>query len=498
MRIRTKLRNKVVRTDVIIRISLFTIFLWNIIFAAYLRAPVLNLFHDTEDAAASLEDGCDHGTTTRPYPGGTTSSSSALRSSSTAPGGVLVTDTGGAPLPIQEAHIITHDEEITRTASTTTTNGISRTTSMAGAPKHHHLVGSSSSSMTSTAISSSSWLQCSDYAIKLIHGLPLEDEEEDDRRRDGVNPIRSMSSSSTTFNGTTNADVLHDDDNTNTRTKCDINHKNNLLDFKNQQQQQVKNNTTSSTDEANDGGKNKKKVIDDDGTSPSLSLLPSKKNDNKVPCVCMILTTYNVVGYVSNAMEHILNQTHKHLEIIVVDDHSSDGTLELLLQKYGLGTAEKIGGTNRTTLAGTTTTTSSSSSNNPSITLQVVSLKQNTNGGTGQPSNIGMESCSSSSEYIMFADGDDYMELDTVETMVGLAKKFDAQVVVGNHDEIHQNDDGSTYLKPSGAFPKWETIPANKPFNVVTHPQILQTSPAPWRKLYQRSFLMDYKIQFPE
>lgn len=134
------------------------------------------------------------------------------------------------------------------------------------------------------------------------------------------------------------------------------------------------------------------------------------------PHVCIDVTTYNVAGYVAQAMDSILNQTYKNLEVIVVDDHSSDGTVKLLQEEDVANTST----TDPTNIHMPASRNDTSLGKN--ITIQVISLQQNTNGGTGQPSNIGKESCSSSTDYIMFADGDDYMELDAVETLVGMAK----------------------------------------------------------------------------
>ena len=43
------------------------------------------------------------------------------------------------------------------------------------------------------------------------------------------------------------------------------------------------------------------------------------------------MTTYNSADYVSDAIRSILDQTHRNLELIVVDDASLDGTFEMLL-----------------------------------------------------------------------------------------------------------------------------------------------------------------------
>ena len=46
--------------------------------------------------------------------------------------------------------------------------------------------------------------------------------------------------------------------------------------------------------------------------------------------ISVIMTTYNSADYVADAIRSILDQSHRNLELIVVDDASTDGTFELL------------------------------------------------------------------------------------------------------------------------------------------------------------------------
>jgi len=52
------------------------------------------------------------------------------------------------------------------------------------------------------------------------------------------------------------------------------------------------------------------------------------------PTVTVILPVYNGENYVRFAIESVLNQTLKHLELVVVDDGSTDSTPEILAS-YG-------------------------------------------------------------------------------------------------------------------------------------------------------------------
>jgi hypothetical protein len=207
---------------------------------------------------------------------------------------------------------------------------------------------------------------------------------------------------------------------------------------------------------------------------PAAAVIPSLKT---LPRVCIIATTYNVFDYVSVAVESVLQQTYKNVEIIVVDDNSNDGTAMLLLRKYA-------------------TAPPGPDTNTP--TLQVVSLPHNTNGGAGQPSNIGIDSCSDYTDYVMFADGDDYMELDAVEIMVSHAEVFNSDIVMADFDVVMPLPDGTVVSEPSYDFRHWDEVPTDIPFNILTHPRVLRTSPVPWRKMYKRKMLIKYDLRFPE
>ena len=106
-------------------------------------------------------------------------------------------------------------------------------------------------------------------------------------------------------------------------------------------------------------------------------------NNNNNPLVSVIIPCYNVSTYVEKAIDSIIRQTYTNLEIIVIDDASTDETLRKIL----LFDDERI------TVKGFATNTGKIGAVNE--VLQKVK-----------------------GEYVCFQDGDDWSETDRIELQV--------------------------------------------------------------------------------
>ena len=102
--------------------------------------------------------------------------------------------------------------------------------------------------------------------------------------------------------------------------------------------------------------------------------------------VSIIVAVYNIDEYVGRCLDSIVNQTYTNIEIIIVDDGSTD--------KSGRICDEFASKDNR---------------------IKVIHKE---NGGVASARNAGFNAASA--DFVMFIDGDDYLDLDMVEYLVGL------------------------------------------------------------------------------
>ena len=166
--------------------------------------------------------------------------------------------------------------------------------------------------------------------------------------------------------------------------------------------------------------------------------------------ISIIVPIYNAQKYLNRCIDSILNQTKKELEIILINDGSTDNT-ESIIKKY----KDK----------------------------RIIYFK-NTNHGIGYTRNYGISK--STGKYIMFLDSDDYLKEDACEKLFKKIEKDKLDIVMcdfykdygDNIEEIHTGDFKNSSLKDN--------------------PDILTEYLSPWAKLYSSELLKDNNIKFVE
>ena len=114
-------------------------------------------------------------------------------------------------------------------------------------------------------------------------------------------------------------------------------------------------------------------------------------SDPEMPLVTVVIPTYNYGEYLSDAIESALKQTYKNLEVIVIDDGSSDNTEEIVKRYDGR-----------------------------------LSYYFKENGGISSARNYGM--LKAKGEYIVFLDSDDKLHESYVERTLAHLQKHSAHV----------------------------------------------------------------------
>lgn len=161
------------------------------------------------------------------------------------------------------------------------------------------------------------------------------------------------------------------------------------------------------------------------------------------PKISIIVSVYNIEEYIAECIESLIKQTYKNIEIICVDDFSSDNSYEIL-KKY--------------------------EQEYSNIKL----VRHPANKGSSCARNTGLEIATG--KYIYFIDGDDFIEKNLLLEMVQLIEKNNNTVIVHNPNYVVYYEDNLEKNYSVGKLSKNAFE-----LNNITH--------APWTNLFSLDFL---------
>lgn len=178
--------------------------------------------------------------------------------------------------------------------------------------------------------------------------------------------------------------------------------------------------------------------------------------------VSIVVPIFNAAPYLSACLDSIIHQTYSNIEIICVDDGSTDNSYDII-KKY------------------------------MDIDNRISAIKQN-NLYAGVARNHGFEL--STGDYVMFLDADDIFSDQLVERMLNAVKQDDADI--GICKEIGLDDVTGLQHNLFAASLDELDIPIGKCFSVNNIPdKIFQLSETwAWDKIYKSSFLREKNIKF--
>ena len=125
--------------------------------------------------------------------------------------------------------------------------------------------------------------------------------------------------------------------------------------------------------------------------------------------ITVIVPVYNVENYLRKCLDSIMGQTYKNIEIIVVNDGSTDASGQIC-QEY------------------------------TQIDNRIVYIEKE-NAGLSAARNTGLNNMSG--DYVTFVDSDDWIEQDYIETLYKKIVEYQADIAVGNY--YSYNEDEETY-----------------------------------------------------
>ncbi len=177
--------------------------------------------------------------------------------------------------------------------------------------------------------------------------------------------------------------------------------------------------------------------------------------------VSVIIPVYNARDYIIPCVESLTNQSLEDIELLFVDDHGTDDSMEAVRQ-YAEGYSGKK-------------------------TFRF--LETASNAGPGVARNVGIDAAEG--EYLAFVDSDDWVENDYCEALFKAAARRDADLAFCNLRKDNLRDGSSVELSnpeiSSGSFSEKK----RKAF-------LAQFEPCLSTFLYRRSFLIHNTLRFPE
>ncbi|MDN3021497.1 glycosyltransferase [Streptomyces sp. S.PB5] len=185
----------------------------------------------------------------------------------------------------------------------------------------------------------------------------------------------------------------------------------------------------------------------------------SHTQDGDNSWVTVVIPAYNAATTIGKALQSAVNQTYELVEVIVVDDASTDGTIEVVANFAG---------------------------SNPRV--RVLRRTQNS-GGVGAPRNWGI--AQAAGRWVLFLDADDELPPRACERLVASALETGSDITAGKAVRVNRATGDSEPWAPE-VYAMERTVAGLEEF------PLLLTDPIAAAKLYSVEFLRSAGVWFPE
>lgn len=167
--------------------------------------------------------------------------------------------------------------------------------------------------------------------------------------------------------------------------------------------------------------------------------------------VSIVIPNFNAENYISNCIESVLNQTYENIEVIIIDDGSTDRSWNII-KEY-----KKI---------------------YPNIIIQ---QQENMNASIARNKGIDL----ATGDYIIFLDSDDELFNEGIEVLVNSIEENNSELAIGNFICINENEE----------IIGKENIVDNK-INCINPMEYVGTVPNPSNKLFRLDIIKNNNIYF--
>ncbi len=172
------------------------------------------------------------------------------------------------------------------------------------------------------------------------------------------------------------------------------------------------------------------------------------------PLLTIAVAVYNTGRYLRECMDSVVNQTYQNLEIICVNDCSTDNSLEIL-EEYAVKDKR----------------------------IKIITNEKNL--GLGVVRNVGMDAAHG--EYILFIDSDDWLNLTACEKLISKAKENDSDVVFYSAYRVDGNK--KSVMK--------KCCDVSYPLNLEDRETLIRPGAEIWSRLLNLGFMKEKGIRFP-
>ena len=169
------------------------------------------------------------------------------------------------------------------------------------------------------------------------------------------------------------------------------------------------------------------------------------------PLVSVIIPVFNCELYIERCIRSLLNQKYEHIEIVAVDDGSTDASADII--------------------------------KNIQLNDRRIKYLYQDNSGPGKARNRGIQE--SGGKYLLFVDSDDYVSEDYIVDLVECAEENNAELTIAGYTVVYENKDTE------------QTVVPHKYEKNISEEWAYRISSC-WARLYLKDFWTSNKLAFHE